>query len=184
MRTLPLAASMVSLALAIAESACDPPKAKPPEPATPTVAPSAPPVPAPSAAPAASDASAGRSIKETVGAVATIELTGRGKATITMTKPADVDALLAAIGTEQVPVKAPLRRCPDQWVLALKDKEGAVRGSVGLCTAETLAPEFSAPGVDRMPITLVDEASARKLLQIEAPSGGTSKPAATSSPKK
>lgn len=167
-----------ALVLALAATACDPPKARPPEPAaldaTASAAPTA--SPPPSATPdAPTDA---RSIKVLVGAVATIEVTAGGKESKRLTTQADVDALLASIGTDQIPVKAPLRRCPDQWVIALRDAQGATKGSVGLCTAETLAPELFAPGVNRMPIALADEATLRRLLSIEAPSGGASKPGA------
>jgi hypothetical protein len=105
-------------------------------------------------------------MKETLGSVAKIEVTAGGKKKAEITKAADVDALLKAIGTDQVP-SGPLRRCPDDWVVVMKDASGAETGSVGLCKSETLGPEFWAPKGERKRITLADEAAVKKALKIE-----------------
>ena len=170
--------TLICLALpAVSLIACggEQPASKPPEP----VASAAPPasesaVPAssaaaaaPSAAPAVTaEAPAGKPVKETIGAISKIEVTSQGKKKLDFTKQADVDALLKAIGTDQVP-SGPQRRCPDDWVIVMKDKEGKEQGNIGLCNAETLGPEFFSSKGDRKGITLADEAAVRKMLKIE-----------------
>lgn len=134
-----------------------------------------------SSAPAASaSAPARKSIKETIGTVTKIEVSGKTK--IELTRQADVAALLAAIGTDQVP-SGVRRRCPDDVVVTMKDASGKETGNVGLCIAEALGPEFFTGAGDRKGITLADEAAVRKALKLEAPKP-SAKPSSSAAPKK
>jgi hypothetical protein len=92
----------------------------------------------------------------------------RGQKTLEIANAAEVEDALKAIGMGQSATGA-LRKCPDDYVLVMKDKDGATKGSIGLCTAETLAPEFFFTGRERKGISLADEAALRKMLKIPAP---------------
>lgn len=184
MRSLPLFVALTLLAACGGETPPANTAPSPPVASTPAVASSAPPLATaeapPTPPPPATTASAPTpppprvpALSETVGAVSKLELQKLEpqkppKKMLELTKAADVDAALKAIGMDQSPTGA-LRRCPDEFVLLMKDKDGQTKGSVGLCTAETLGPEFFATGVDRKGITLSDEAALRKLLKIPAP---------------
>lgn len=161
------------------------PEAGMPEPTAPdaeapsAAIPAAPAEPAPPATPATPTAP---TMKETLGAVAKIEVMAGGKKKTELAKAADVEAVLEAIGTDQTP-SGVLRKCPDDWTLVMKDAAGVEKGSVGLCRAETLGPEFWAPKGERKGITLADEAGLKKVLKLEDPA--KAKPTAKSAaPKK
>lgn len=161
---LPLLACLGCRTESATQKASDPPSppadtAPTPSPAR-TTEPTAAPTPTASAAP-------GRTIRAALGAIGKIEVTGEIAKSID--KQADVDALLAAIGQDQVP-NGPLRRCPDIVVLALKDDQGTDKGKVGICSFNSIGPEFfTGDGSDRKGIKLADEAAFRKALGI-APS--------------
>jgi hypothetical protein len=191
--------TILASSFVVACGGAPPPAPKPPEPApveavappAPSSAPSveAPPPASASATPPAAPPPAGPSIKETVGAVSKVELMAGGKKKLEITKAAEVEALLKAIGTEQIP-SGPKRRCMDDWTVVMKDAAGAEKGSVGLCKVETLGPEFFAPSGERKGITLADEAALKKALHLDEkpagkpPSGAPAKPAAPAAPKK
>jgi hypothetical protein len=133
-----------------------------------------------SAGPAASPPD-GKSIKATLGSVVKIEVSGQKKMEIT--KQAEVDALLAAIGADQVP-SGVRRRCPDIVVVTMKDASGTEKGNVGICDVTNLGPEFfTGAGNDRKGITLADEATVRKILKLEVPDAGAN-PSSSAAPKK
>jgi predicted small lipoprotein YifL len=128
-----------------------------PEPsATETAEPAPPPAPA---------------LKEVLGTIAKIEVMKivapkmDKKKHLTFSKAPEVEKVLGAIGLDQS-AKGDLRKCPDDFVLIMKDKDDAEKGTVGICNAETLGPEFTPAGGERKGITIPDEAAFRKLLKL------------------
>ncbi len=138
---------------------------------TPAPQPTTPEPPKPPPAPA---------LKDTLGEIKSIDVAAGKTKKPEITKAADVDAVLKAIGLDQS-AEGVLRKCPDDLTLSLKDKDKKVKGMVGLCNVEGLGPEFWTEGGERKGIKVSDEAGLRKVLKLAAPKAP--KPA-TAQPKK
>lgn len=125
-------------------------------------------------------------IKEIIGTVTKVEVQEHGKKKHDIAKAADVDAFLEAVGTDQSP-SGDRRRCADDFVAVLKDKDGTEKGSIGVCRGDSLGAELWAPGVERRGFTVADEAAFKKALKMtDKPAGEKKKPAGEkkSGPKK
>lgn len=144
-----------------------------PQPTTPPEPPKPPPAPA---------------LKDTLGEIKSIDVAAGKTKKPEITKAADVDAVLKAIGLDQT-AEGALRKCPDDLTLSLKDKDKKVKGMVGLCNVEGLGPEFWTEGGERKGIKVSDEAGLRKVLKLAAPKAPKAAttappPAGTAKPKK
>jgi hypothetical protein len=156
----------------------DPPPAAapPPVPESPPPAADAPP---PAATDTAPPAPAPVVVKDALGKVAKIEVRevqlGEGtKSTRTYSKPADVEAILKAIGVEQT-ASGPKRRCPDNVQLVFFDDGGAEKGQLGLCgglgAKDNLeGAEFGLTSNERGGVNISDAAALKKALNKAPPS--------------
>jgi hypothetical protein len=123
-------------------------------------------------------------LKDTLGEIKSIDVAAGKTKKPEITKAADVDAVLKAIGLDQT-AEGALRKCPDDLTLSLKDKDKKVKGMIGLCNAEGLGPEFWTEGGERKGIKVSDEAGLRKILKLAAPKAAKPPaPAGTAKPKK
>jgi hypothetical protein len=114
-------------------------------------------------------------LKETLGAIAIVDVMAKGKKKSDFKKPADVTALMNAIGPDQT-AEGPLRKCADDMELQMKDKDGKVKGHVGLCAAGDMGAEFWSDG-DRKGIMLSDATAVRKMLKVPTPKAAAPKKA-------
>jgi hypothetical protein len=107
-------------------------------------------------------------LKESLGEVVKVEIV-RGTKKTEISKTKDVEGILKAVGTDQVPSDA-RRRCLDDVSITLKDKVGAPKGTIGFCNVEGLGGEFqpsAAPAGDRRGIKVTDEPGLRKILDLK-----------------
>jgi hypothetical protein len=100
----------------------------------------------------------GQTVGQLLGAVAKVRVEDRRsgvfKPCATIARPADVRAIVAAIGMDQVPSEGG-RRCPDSARLVFLDRAGKSRGRFGICSdsgfqGDLLGPEMVFPAIDRL----------------------------------